>query len=51
MLPEPEHPAQRWRLYRTFDGGDGGAFRQQRQTRLALERCTILTTFGALQRD
>jgi uncharacterized protein YjiS (DUF1127 family) len=41
MYPEPEHLAQRWRLYRAFDGVDGGAFRQRRRTRLVLERCTI----------
>ncbi len=52
MYPEPEHPAQRWRLYRAFDDGDGGggAFRQQRRTWLALEKCKIVTKFGALQR-
>jgi uncharacterized protein YjiS (DUF1127 family) len=51
MYPEPKHPVQRWRLYRAFDGVDGGsgAFRQRRRTRLALERCTIEIEFGALQ--
>jgi hypothetical protein len=47
VKPEPEHPAQRWRLCRAFNGG--GAFRQRRRTRLALERCTIGIEFGALQ--
>jgi hypothetical protein len=32
MLPELEHLAQQWRLYRAFDGSDGsgGASRQWR---------------------
>jgi hypothetical protein len=52
MWPKPEPPAQQWWLYHTFDGGDGsgGAFRQRQWTWLALERCTIVTAFGALQR-
>jgi hypothetical protein len=53
MLPEPEHPAQRWRLYRAFDGDDGGggASQQRRWSRLVLGRCTILSVFGDLQHD
>jgi hypothetical protein len=37
---EPGPPAQRWRLYRAFDGvdGGGGASRLQRWSRLALAR-------------
>ncbi len=40
VRPEPEHPAQRWRLGRAFDGvdGGGGALRQRRWTRLELGR-------------
>jgi hypothetical protein len=51
MWPKLELPAQWWRLYRAFDGGDGGgsAFHQRQWTRLALERCMIVTAFGALQ--
>jgi hypothetical protein len=39
-LHEPDPPVQRWRLYRAFDGGDGGggASWLQRWTRLALVR-------------
>jgi hypothetical protein len=49
--PDPGAPAQRWRLYRAFNGVDGGgAFRQRLRSRLALERCTLLTAFGVKQR-
>jgi hypothetical protein len=53
VLPEPEHPAHRWRLGRAFDGGDGsgGASQLRRKSRLVLESCTKLSKFGAHQRD
>jgi hypothetical protein len=36
-LHEPDPPVQRWRVYRAFNVGDGGACWLQRWSRLALE--------------
>ncbi len=52
VLPEQEHPAHRWRLGRTFNGGDGSgsASQLQQKSQLELGNCTRLSRFDTHQR-